>query len=177
MLQHVLSGMAAAYKLKPARYHFIMTMAAVVAVVAASLGVAYRPDAAQAVDAKRAAWNAGMYTAQCPIDGFGKPVVIRQGSRGGCVKAMQRFLNRWNTVKSATSVTGFDKATNQLVEDGIFGPATAQQVGDFQDYARFVGYPTGRDIVVGPTTWAAVYDCMDASLGATCHRGTLPGTL
>jgi hypothetical protein len=67
-----------------------------------------------------------------------KPV-LRQGSRGTAVKNLQRGLNRAFPAYSRLSV------------DGIFGPATAKAVGEFQRRSRL-----SADRVVGVRTWGAL---------------------
>ena len=140
----------------------------------------FKPGVSQAYYSKPDYWGGGLYAAGCPSGPspyMQMPITIRQGSRNGCVAVMQRFLNKFNTVRSTpyTSQVNTPLGEHQLAQDGVFGPATAREVGDFQDYMRFWGTPLARDGVVGPNTWAAVYNCMDTTLAVNCHRGMWPG--
>lgn len=66
--------------------------------------------------------------------------LLRQGSKGAAVKALQAGLRRV-----------FPSYAGHLVVDGDFGPATAKAVGDFQ---RRSGLSADR--VVGVRTWGAL---------------------
>ena len=75
---------------------------------------------------------------------------IRQGNRAAQVKLLQRLLN-------------LDHGSKVLVEDGIFGPKTYQQVQALQKKKKLV--PDG---IVGPKTWGALNVTVDIN-----HRITL----
>jgi hypothetical protein len=71
-------------------------------------------------------------------------VVLRVGSRGGAVRAVQRRLNRLGC--------------GPVDEDGVYGPQTADAVRLFQ--ARAVdarGVPLAQDGIAGALTWAALF--------------------
>ncbi len=81
--------------------------------------------------------SAGVAVGQPTPAPAGRPV-LRQGSKGEPVRAVQAFLRRV-----------FPSYAGGLVVDGDFGPATHRSVVEFQ---RRTGL--GADGVVGPATWA-----------------------
>jgi hypothetical protein len=66
-------------------------------------------------------------------------IELSQGSRGDLVRELQELLN-WCT-----------RPSPYLVVDGIFGPATARAVRQYQSGAHI-----GIDEIVGPITWEAL---------------------
>ena len=71
-------------------------------------------------------------------------IVLRQGSRGGEVILLQYILDY---------IAEFYPVFAPPVMDGVFGPGTAASVRDFQRMMNL-----SQDGVVGPATWAALYD-------------------
>ena len=71
--------------------------------------------------------------------------LIRRGSQGTGVVAVQRMINVWNA-RRASSVT-------PLAEDGAFGPATEAAIRLFQRSTRLTA-----DGIVGPLTWQGLMD-------------------
>ena len=71
-------------------------------------------------------------------------IVLRQGSTGGEVILLQYILDY---------IAQFYPVIGPPVMDGVFGPGTAASVRDFQRMMNMT-----QDGVVGPATWAALYD-------------------
>lgn len=70
--------------------------------------------------------------------------LLSEGSDGGDVMLMQRYLN---------FIFGERPDYTPLVEDGIFGPITREAVMKFQSEAGI-----GVDGIIGPITWNAIVD-------------------
>ncbi len=128
----------------------------------------FNPGTSQALTinptVKLSNWIVGMRWADCgPLNDQGMPPTLKKGDANrNCVLVLQHFLNNWNE-----PVRG-----RPLVEDGVFGTATENQVKDFQNYARWFGLSSGpTDGIVGNQTWSTIYDkCMGTNLEVTCHR-------
>ncbi|HTE57657.1 MAG TPA: peptidoglycan-binding protein [Verrucomicrobiae bacterium] len=79
-------------------------------------------------------------------------VVLKQGSKGSCVKAVQKVLNSAKTKYGSTAHWGY------LTEDGVYGPATALTVAAYQKRVNSSPFfpdrrPIDVDGSVGPQTW------------------------
>lgn len=74
---------------------------------------------------------------------FQYPGVLREGSRGGEVQVLQYML---------AMLAEFDNALSPLQIDGVFGPATARAVRNYQGVAGLT-----VDGVVGRETWNSIY--------------------
>ena len=147
------------------------------AFVMAGIG-AYNPGVAHATPPSGMIWTDFLNTRGCPWYGYGTPQTIRQGGNNDpdCVRILQHFLNEWNVVKLSPNDSNYNWPTNQLWEDGVFGPATTVQVKTFQDYARyFSGTALASDGVVGPATWYHMTQCMNGGMHSVCHRNAAPG--
>jgi peptidoglycan hydrolase-like protein with peptidoglycan-binding domain len=70
--------------------------------------------------------------------------VLRSGSRGECVKVVQRAVGGWNVTYKYSSCSG-------VTVDGIFGPNTDRAVRAFQTNNQLT-----NDGIVGKRTWAAI---------------------
>jgi hypothetical protein len=87
-------------------------------------------------------WNISSLAAPplpSPGSGDGPTGILRRGSKGDAVKALQRVLNRWYP------------SLKPLVADGDFGPATEARVKYFQQRAHLT-----VDGIVGPQSKAVL---------------------
>ena len=75
---------------------------------------------------------------------FPYPVVLREGDRGGEVEVLQYMLSL---------LAEFTQTIQAPAMDGIFGPATAQAVREYQRLVNLT--PDG---VVNEETWNSIYD-------------------
>lgn len=71
-------------------------------------------------------------------------VTLRTGSRGDCVRVLQKFLNRYNSV--------YSYGWPALTVDGVYGSKTAENVKLYQAL-RIRGTSISVDGVVGTQTW------------------------
>lgn len=78
--------------------------------------------------------------------------VLKRGSRGNDVRAIQYFLN---------FLGFFNDRLPQINVDGIFGPATENAVRQFQSQ-----YGLTADGIVGRATWYAILDAYNATLNS-----------
>lgn len=78
--------------------------------------------------------------------------VLKRGSRGNDVRAIQYFLN---------FLGFFNDRLPQINVDGIFGPATENAVRQFQSQ-----YGLTVDGIVGRATWYAIIDAYNATLNS-----------
>ncbi|MFZ1484077.1 MAG: peptidoglycan-binding domain-containing protein [Candidatus Saccharimonadales bacterium] len=82
-------------------------------------------------------YMSGVTPYSCPQD---PPPILRSGSKGNCVKALQYRLNQWISYKRIP--------ISKLAVDGSFGTNTRYAVIRFQKY-----YGLQADGVVGSKTW------------------------
>ena len=106
-------------------HHFILPVLAVIAVAAIGMTTLHMSSAAT---------SGTTYTVtRCKSIG-----TIRTGSKGSCVRVLQKSLNKWGK-------------TNHLTVDGMFGGATRNAVKSFQKAKSLKA-----DGVVGSATWGAL---------------------
>lgn len=90
--------------------------------------------------------------------------LLKVGSRGNCVSALQKGLNNWTSAQIAKSGTGKNAAQNSvggyIAVNGVFDEATKNKVMAFQKAKGQQGKNLAVDGIVGPQTWAAfTFDC------------------
>jgi peptidoglycan hydrolase-like protein with peptidoglycan-binding domain len=88
--------------------------------------------------------------------------IIREGSRGNCVKRAQWYLRQRDTHTANFNSVG-QSCDNRVAVDGVYGPITRDAVYRFQAYRASDGdrhldrnrVPLSADGVVGPKTWGS----------------------
>ena len=123
----------------------------------------------------RATWNkiGYIYTAILKLaelngEGIALPgerpnTILKVGSSGEDVRTAQYLLR---------VIAQYYEAIEPVEIDGVFGPATQQQVINFQ---KFTGL--GPDGIIGPKTWDKLYSTFFAVADSTGLRVAYPGTL